>query len=120
MILRSLAFKLSVASVVFWLHIQREIDSFIAAYRVLSNLHPQFVEEDYRIHELQRERLPGRHLGHHSVLGRIDDRRGGSSGVPLGQKVSISRSVMPRAYMSTILSSKPVKRRSRLEDVKPG
>ena len=33
-------------------------------------------------------------------------------GVHLGQKPWISRTVMPRAYIAMILSSKPVKRRS--------
>jgi hypothetical protein len=56
--------------------------------------------------------LPGSDLGHHGIGDRTDELRRDLRAVLLGQEALDLAHVMPRAYMATILSSKPVKRRS--------
>jgi hypothetical protein len=53
-------------------HPQRQIHRLVAHHIVLADLHPQRIEEHYRIDRLQRPALPRRHLRQHSVGHRAD------------------------------------------------
>ena len=54
-------------------HAQRQVDRLVAHHRVLADLHAQRVEEDHRVHRLQRPGLPGGDLGHDRVGDRADE-----------------------------------------------
>ena len=54
-------------------HAERQVDSLVANDRVLADLDPQRVEEDHRVHRLERPRLPGGDLGHDGVGHRADE-----------------------------------------------
>jgi len=65
---------------------QRKLNVFRHEYNVLPDLHAQRVEEDHRVHRLQRSRLPGGHFGHGGVGDGADELRRHLGAVLLGQE----------------------------------
>ncbi|MCY1529164.1 hypothetical protein D9M68_642970 [compost metagenome] len=54
-------------------HAQGQVDGLVAHHRILLDLHTQGIEEDHRVHRLQRARLPGGDFGHDGVGHRADE-----------------------------------------------
>jgi len=54
-------------------HPQSEVDGLVPHHRVVADLHPQAIEEHYRVHRLERPVLPGDHLRHHLVGDLADE-----------------------------------------------
>jgi hypothetical protein len=67
-------------------HAQGQVDRLVAHHRLFADLHAQRVEEDHRVHRLQRARLPGPDLGHHRVGDRADELRADLGAVLLGEE----------------------------------
>ena len=90
---------------------ERDVDGLVADDALVANLDPQRVEEDQRVDGLQRSDLPGGDLLQNSVRHRADEVGRDLDAVKLAQMPDDLAGAMPRAYIDTILSSKPGKRR---------
>jgi hypothetical protein len=87
------------------------VDGLVADDALVADLDPERIEEDPWIDRLQRPCLPGRNLVENRVGDGADESGRNLDAVELAQTPprcpTISRVLMPRAYIDTILSSKP-------------
>ena len=84
-----------------------DVDGFVAHHAFVAHLDPDGVEEHQRIERLQRPVLPFGDLLEDSVRDRTDEISGDVDPIEIAQWPWISRTLMPRAYIETIFSSKP-------------
>src|SRR5206468_11715796 len=92
-------------------HAERDVDGLVAHQALVADLDPQRVKENQRIDRLQRAGLPGRDLLQHRVSDRADQVGRDVDAIELAQWPTISRVLIPRAYIEMILSSNPGNRR---------
>jgi hypothetical protein len=87
------------------------VDRLVADDALVAHLDPQGIEKHQGIDRLERPGLPRGDLLQDGVGDDADEIRRDLDTIELAQMPTISRALMPRAYMDTILSSKPGKRR---------
>ena len=87
------------------------MDRLVADHAFVADLDADRIEKDKRVNRIERPLLPGGDLVEHGVRDRADQIGRHLDPVKLLQVPRDLRVLMPRAYIDTIFSSNPGKRR---------
>lgn len=87
------------------------MDRLVAHHAFIADLDPDGIEKDQRINRIERPLLAGGNLIEDGVGHRADQVRRHVDAIQIVQVPRDLLVLIPRAYIDTILSSKPGKRR---------